>query len=72
MRRLARAHDLVETGGSDFHGGEQPEIVLGRGRGRLRLGRRFYDAIQARLAERRRAAVHLTPPKPTGNLARPG
>ena len=72
LRRLARAHDLVETGGSDFHGGEQPEIVLGRGRGRLRLGRRFYDAIQARLAERRRATVHLTPPEPTGNLARPG
>ncbi len=71
LRRLARAHDLVATGGSDFHGDEQPEIELGRGRGGLRLNRRFYDAIRARLIERRRAAVKLTPSGPTGNLARP-
>ncbi len=71
LHRLTRTHNLVATGGSDFHGDEQPEIVLGRGRGGLRLGRRFYDAIQARLDERRGDAVKLTPSKPTGNLARP-
>ncbi len=71
LRRLVRTHDLVATGGSDFHGDQQPEIVPGRGRGGLNLGREFYDAIRARLVERQRATAKLTPLRPTGTFARP-
>jgi predicted metal-dependent phosphoesterase TrpH len=71
LRRLVRAHGLVATGGSDYHGSERPDIALGRGRGDLALGAEFYEAIRARLAERRHAAGKLTPSWPTGTLARP-
>jgi len=39
LRRLAREHDLLETGGSDFTA-RSPGIEIGRGRaGGLRIGR---------------------------------
>jgi len=71
LRRLAREHDLLETGGSDFHGEDRPGIEIGRGRaGGLRIGRPVYDAFRARL-EPRRAARELTPSGAEGNLGRP-
>ncbi|MDP4093898.1 MAG: PHP domain-containing protein [Bacillota bacterium] len=37
LLRLAIKHDLLTTGGSDFHGSYKPDIELGRGRGNLRI-----------------------------------
>ncbi len=54
LRQLARRFDLVETGGSDFHGDEQSAVEIGRGgRRQLPLGRAVYDAIMTRLADPR-------------------
>jgi predicted metal-dependent phosphoesterase TrpH len=53
LRRLCRELDLVESGGSDFHGNEGRELRPGRGRGNLRLGPALAEAIQARIARRR-------------------
>jgi predicted metal-dependent phosphoesterase TrpH len=72
LRRLAREHDLLETGGSDFHGDDRPGIEIGRGRaGGLRIGRPVYDAFRARLDSSRRAARELTLSGPESNLGRP-
>jgi hypothetical protein len=71
LRRLAREHELLETGGSDFHGADRPGIEIGRGRaGGLRIGRPIYDAFRARLMTRR-AARELTASGPESNLGRP-
>lgn len=71
LRRLAREHQLLETGGSDFHGDERPAIEIGRGRaGGLHIGRPFYDALMARL-EARRGARELNFAGAEGNLGRP-
>ena len=71
LRRLAREHDLLETGGSDFHGEDRPGIEIGRGRaGGLRIGRPVYDAFRARLTTRR-AALELTVSGAESNLGRP-
>jgi hypothetical protein len=60
LRRLARENNLLETGGSDFHGEERPGIEIGRGRaGAMHIGRPIYEAFLARLAPRR-AARELT------------
>ncbi len=52
LRRLARQFDLVQTGGSDFHGDVKPDIRLGRGRGGLKVGSAVYRAICARIRTR--------------------
>lgn len=71
MRRLAREHDLLETGGSDFHGEDRPAIEIGRGRaGGLHIGRPIYDALNARLAALR-SARELTPLGAESSLGRP-
>jgi predicted metal-dependent phosphoesterase TrpH len=46
LRRLLRRHDLLATGGSDFHGGSEADTSLGGG---PPLGQDVYEAIQARL-----------------------
>jgi len=71
LRRLAREHELLETGGSDFHGEERPGIEIGRGRaGAMHIGRPIYEAFLARLAPRR-AARELTLSGATSNLVHP-
>lgn len=44
LRRIARAHGLIQTGGSDFHQ-EGRGIVPGRGRGDIEVGEDVYRAI---------------------------
>ncbi len=56
LRRLCRDLDLVETGGSDFHGPVDGPIRPGRGRGGLRLGPRFAEPLRERLRARSSAA----------------
>lgn len=49
LRKVARNYGLVETGGSDFHGEDRPDVKLGRGRANgLRVGRDVYEALAAR------------------------
>jgi hypothetical protein len=54
LRRLCRELDLVESGGSDFHGNEGGALRPGRGRGNLRLGPAMADALRARISGSRR------------------
>jgi hypothetical protein len=71
LRRIAAAHGLLETGGSDFHGADRPEVEIGRGRGgKLRIGRDVRDALEKRLVERR-AQTSLTHSRGGSNLGRP-
>ncbi len=52
LGNLARRHDLVATGGSDYHGSVKPDLSVGVGRGDLSVP---DDALE-RLAARRPAA----------------
>ncbi len=56
LRRLLRKHELVATGGSDFHGEERPEVEIGRGRGNVAVGRETYEAILLRREQIRAGA----------------
>ncbi|MBX7244047.1 MAG: hypothetical protein K1X53_01030 [Candidatus Sumerlaeaceae bacterium] len=47
---LAKKYDLVPTGGSDFHGGNKPEIDMGTGLGSLAVPLEFADGLE-QLAE---------------------
>jgi len=74
LRRIAATHGLLETGGSDFHGEDRPDVELGRGRGgKLHIGRDVRDAFQERwLACRAKyGAPGLTPHGTESNLDRP-
>lgn len=51
FRRLAEKLGLLETGGSDFHGGVKPDIELGRGRGDLKVPYELLDRLKARRRE---------------------
>lgn len=43
---LARRHELVVSGGSDYHGKIKPYVELGRGRGGLRVTTAILDALK--------------------------
>lgn len=43
---LAAEFGLLESGGSDFHGANKPDIALGSGRGDLRVPVSFRDALK--------------------------
>jgi len=46
--RLAAAHNLLVTGGSDFHGAVKPDIQLGTGRaGNLHIPEKLLDRLRA-------------------------
>ena len=45
--RIARRHNLVRSGGSDFHGSNKPNIRLGRGIGNLYVRDDLLDPIRA-------------------------
>jgi predicted metal-dependent phosphoesterase TrpH len=49
MRRIADEFDLLQTGGSDFHGPAKPGVDLGRGRGDLRIPYDLVVHMKARL-----------------------
>lgn len=74
LARIARARDLLATGGSDFHGEARPGVEMGRGRGDLRVGGDVFRAVLSRIEGRR--ALHrgrpdsLTAPRGGGTLRR--
>lgn len=45
----AEAFCLLPSGGSDFHGGNKPDIRLGEGRGGLRVPARFQEGLKESL-----------------------
>jgi hypothetical protein len=47
-RRLAIDHDLVITGGTDFHGANKPGIDLGRGRGKFQVSYALLTLLKER------------------------
>lgn len=46
VRRLARIHGLLMTGGSDFHGANKPLIKIGTGRGNLKISKELLDGLK--------------------------
>lgn len=46
LREIARAHGLLISGGSDFHGAAKPDISVGSGRGGLRITEAVFHDIQ--------------------------
>lgn len=46
VRRMARIHNLLMTGGSDYHGSNKPHIELGVGRGNLKIPESFLVALK--------------------------
>lgn len=47
-RQIAEEFSLLESGGSDFHGANKPDIGIGVGRGDLRVPDRFLEKIRER------------------------
>lgn len=45
-KRIAREFDLVESGGSDFHGSTKPDVAFGVGFGDLRVPASFAENIR--------------------------
>ncbi len=58
-QRLANAFDLIQTGGSDFHGEMNPTIMLGRGFGNVYVSDDVLDALYSHMG---------APPKSTGEV----
>ena len=45
FKELAKRHDLLMTGGTDFHGGIHPEIEMGSGKGNLFVSFELYQKL---------------------------
>lgn len=43
---IAREYGILSSGGSDFHGSNKPDIVLGIGKGNLQIPYRFAEQLQ--------------------------
>lgn len=50
VRKLARKFDLLESGGSDFHGANKPHISLGSGCNNLRISESYLNAIKEKIS----------------------
>ncbi|MCL4446336.1 MAG: PHP domain-containing protein [Actinobacteria bacterium] len=49
LSELAREHDLVATGGSDYHGEVKPNLAVGTGRGDLKVQDAVLDQLKSRV-----------------------
>ena len=45
-KRIAEHFNLLESGGSDFHGANKPDIQMGSGKGNLRVPTEFYERLK--------------------------
>jgi len=54
IRRLAQKHDLLITGGSDFHGEHKPGLEMGIGYGKLAVPEEILIHLKAELSRKRR------------------
>lgn len=44
---IAQRNGLLQSGGSDYHGKNKPDIEMGTGRGNLRIPMEFYEKLKA-------------------------
>jgi hypothetical protein len=51
IQEIAFHHDLIITGGTDFHGEMNPDIQLGSGRGNMFVPYKIYENLMARISE---------------------
>lgn len=51
LQEMAIRHHLLPTGGSDFHGGNKPDISIGTGRGGLRVSSLLLEDIKRERAK---------------------
>ena len=51
LQEMAVRHPLLPTGGSDFHGGNKPDISIGTGRGGLRVSSLLLEDIKRERAK---------------------
>ena len=49
VRRYINKYDLLMTGGSDFHGSNKPHIMLGTGKGNLKIPETLLTALEEKL-----------------------
>ena len=47
---IADEYGFLESGGSDFHGGRKPDILLGIGRGNLSVPTEIFEKLKAKIA----------------------
>jgi len=50
---LAKRYNLVPTGGSDFHGHNKADVILGRGRNNVKIPSDILDRLEDRWKQRR-------------------
>ena len=50
-KAIADEYRLLESGGSDFHGGRKPDISLGIGRGNLSVPTKIFERLKAKIAD---------------------
>ena len=43
---MCRKYGLLESGDSDFHGKNKPDIFLGKGKGNLEIPYEFYEGLK--------------------------
>lgn len=48
-RAIAQEFDIIESGGSDFHGSTKPDVAMGLGFGNLRVPEKFAKVINERI-----------------------
>lgn len=46
-KQMCKKFNLLESGGSDFHGKNKPDISLGTGRGNLEIPYKFFEKLKA-------------------------
>ena len=53
MLELSKRYNLVPTGGSDFHGRNKADVILGRGRNNVKVPAEVLDRLEARWKQKR-------------------
>ena len=53
MLDLAKRYNLLPTGGSDFHGHNKADVILGRGRNNVKVPVEVLDRLEARWKQKR-------------------
>ena len=49
MRKICRHYQLLQSGGSDFHGANKPDLSIGKGRGNLKIPQEFAEKMKEAL-----------------------
>ena len=50
-KMMCNKFHLLESGGSDFHGSNKPDIALGKGKGNLEIPYIFYEALRKKATQ---------------------